>query len=57
MYGDEGCCLECESGYEGCWCDSCSCKECDDYMECDCGSGKGYCSRVNSSCSDCRNAW
>lgn len=29
----EKCCLDCDSNYDGCWCDECACKECCWYDE------------------------
>ena len=31
FYGEEGCCLTCDEGYPGCWCEVCACRECPAY--------------------------
>jgi len=49
-----GCCLYCQSGHDGCWCNECTCKNCDAYKKCKCGNNKGYCDLINYECSDCR---
>jgi len=53
----DGCCLFCKKSFDGCWCEKCECKSCDDYIKCSCGKGKGYCSRVNNHCIDCKKKY
>lgn len=53
--GNWGCCLECLSASEGCWCDKCICKQCGFYQKCNCGQNRGYCGIKYDKCILCRN--
>jgi len=42
-----GCCIHCQDGYEGCWCDECKCKECFWYKST--GENSGRCTKTSVS--------